>query len=187
MSRSVKKASAKSATGARVRIYVADEFRQEQSGKVAALGLYSDNVLVLNVPESLPGPTKEQPIALDTLCVLVSIAGLKGSHQVGIALLDEQGQHMAGPFNSRAVDFPSEESAGQLITRFRPLFVSSFGVKRFVVTIDEQEHSIDIEVRRGALVSDQSEQLQQAQGPKATRATSRVRAKKHAPARESNG
>jgi hypothetical protein len=42
-------------------LYVADEFKSLEGGKTLAVGLFTDRVVVLNIPRDVPPPTREVP------------------------------------------------------------------------------------------------------------------------------
>ena len=45
-------------------LYVADEFKTLEGGKTLAVGLFTDRVVVLNVPRNVPPPSAELPYGI---------------------------------------------------------------------------------------------------------------------------
>lgn len=64
-------------------LYVADEFKTLEGGKTLAVGLFTDRVVVLNIPQSTPPPSQEMPygVPLGILACLTDLpkAELTGS------------------------------------------------------------------------------------------------------------
>ena len=133
------------------KLLVADDFRAEASGKVTAVGLFADSVVVVNAPAEAPAPTPELPVGIDSLGILVNISGLEGKHRVSLSF----GAYArnAAPMTTDALeyDFPSAGSSINLISAFRPLLVQSYGMKTVKVHVDDCEETLQFEVRRGAV------------------------------------
>jgi len=86
-------------------LYIADEFKTLEGGKTLAIGLFTDRVVVLNVPSNIPAPTREVPygIPLGLLaCVMdtpateltgsVSITPPSGSPLMSVPNVQRRGQ-----------------------------------------------------------------------------------------------
>lgn len=121
------------------KILVADEFRMEQNGKVLAIGLYSDGVVVLTIPKNAPKPTKEVPFAFDGIALLLTIGGFEGPSKVRFGLE-----------SSRMLEHEVNLTAGNsanLILNLKPFRIGSFGIKNFLVEVANTKHSLPFELR----------------------------------------
>jgi hypothetical protein len=119
---------------------MADDIRAEQSGKMFAVGLYPDNVLVLNLPRSTPAPSAKKPIALDGLSLSFTFLGSAGHHDVSISIGD-------GAAKVLSVNVP-EGGHANIILALRPLLIREFGVKPVLVLYGGAKHDFEFEVRR---------------------------------------
>ena len=63
-----------------VRFFLADDMRQEVNGKVTAVGLYADNVIVAEMSADDPDPTPERVAGLPSLSILASVSVRPGQH-----------------------------------------------------------------------------------------------------------
>ncbi|MBD2222712.1 hypothetical protein H6G33_37975 [Calothrix sp. FACHB-1219] len=125
--------------GPYVKMLVADEFRMEQSGKVLAIGLYSDSVVVLTIPKNAPKPTKETPIGFDGVSLLLTIGGIVGETSVRFGL--EGGQAIEHRLNLQS------GTSANIIVNIKPFRIASFGVKNVIVELAGSTHKLHFEVR----------------------------------------
>jgi hypothetical protein len=146
---SKRKAATPSSSGAICKLLLADDFRLEQGGKVTALGLYVDGVIVIHMDEGLPDPTLEAPIAIEGISLLVAVSGLEGEHSIGMGLSGGNKDVPTGPVQEQKVSFESGGHSIQMITKIRPLLIGSLGIKHVLVSIDGTEMLLPFEVRRG--------------------------------------
>lgn len=132
----------------RCRFFLADDLRQEVGGKVSAIGLYSDDVIVLQLPTEEPAPTVEKPIGFEGICVLISLSGLVGTRECNFELLGPTGTPIlrAAP---ASVDFPTAANSVNLISKFRPFICTQFGKFKFAARIGEHRFEYEFEIRRG--------------------------------------
>lgn len=136
---------------ARVDFFLADDIRLERDGKVTAVGLYPDRVIVLLVPPGMPEPTKKVPLLVASAAFLINIGNLAGSHKISIeispsATFPEIPVHA---HSVQTVEFVESNSAN-LVGRFQSLLVASFGIKTVTVRIDGVAFKRTFEIRRGA-------------------------------------
>jgi hypothetical protein len=129
-----------------VRLFVADEVRVEASGKLMAIGLYGDGVLLVQQPSEAPDPTQDVPYAIDSLCLVITIGGSSGQQDVRVSI---GGQKVA----DRSFDLQPGRSVN-LLLQFRPFLFSSFGVKHVEIEFAGTKHSQWFEVR--SLPTDQA-------------------------------
>lgn len=122
------------------RILIADDFRVEEGGKVFAIGLFTDNVIVSLVPRGTPAPTAELPYGIDALAILLCVGGVSGLHDLSVTLGD-------GPSRQWQVDL-QEGASANLIMKLRPLLVRSFGMKPVRIEFAGQTFESAFELRR---------------------------------------
>lgn len=123
---------------ASAKLLVADQFRTEQGGKILAIGLYADGVVV--IPSDAPPPTPEMPLGIE-LSLLVTISGVAGKGPVLVQL----GNKPAREMNVELRPF----GAANLVLNLQPLLVESFGRKVLTVTFAGETHELSFEVRQG--------------------------------------
>lgn len=129
-----------------VRFFLAEDVRQEIGGKVSAIGLYADNVIVLQLPPDLPDPTPETPILIRSLAFLFSVSAL-GEASVASVDLDVNGGRK--PFMApRELPATAPGSSVNLLGVMAPCVVTSFGKKTVIVDIRGTEHTFEFEIRR---------------------------------------
>lgn len=134
-----------------VRFYVADDFREEASNKVTAIGLYADNRIVLQMPASQPDPTAEYPAAIRSLCFLFNVSEAPEAAKVSIEI--------EGPVTNGAV-FPEQVLQGKvmlgvssgvtsnIIVRMDPCIVTALGKRTFTVKVNQRQFKFDYVVNR---------------------------------------
>ena len=132
-----------STQGVQVDLLIADDFRTELTGKVTGVGLYPDRVIVLLVPPGAPAPSAESPVALDG-AFLINIRNLLGEHEVSVDL--------GGNSKTHTISFVHPGASVNLVGRFRPLLVQSFGVKTITIKVDGTAFPRTFEIRRGDVV-----------------------------------
>jgi len=116
-----------------VRLYVAEDFREEANHKVSAIGLYVDNRVILQIPPNLPDPTPENSAALRSLCFLFNIFGASDGATVSI---DVEGPGVNGVIVPNQV---LSANAANLIIRMEPCIVTALGQRTFVVNVNQRE------------------------------------------------
>lgn len=131
-----------------VRFFLAEDFRQEIGGKVSAIGLYADNVVVLQLPPDLAEPTEETPIMIRSLAFLFSVSALS---QPSLASVDLRVNGDQKPLMAPR-DLPAIEPGNSvnLLGVMAPYVVTSFGEKTVVVDIAGTKYTFKFEIRRVA-------------------------------------
>ncbi|MEO7853074.1 MAG: hypothetical protein ABIR94_12600 [Rubrivivax sp.] len=127
---------------AQVELFVAEDIRREAEGKVTAVGLYPDRVIVILVPPEAPEPSKERPYSVASAAFLINIRNLVGEHRVSVDLGD-------GPAHEQSVSFADIGASVNLIAIVRPMLVHSFGVKTMFIKVDGIPFDRTFEIRRG--------------------------------------
>lgn len=123
-----------------VKFLLADEFRPEQtSGKVLAIGLYPDAIVIANTSIGTPEPTKDKPIGIDSLSMLFTIGGGVGEFDVTIKI----GDNIAA---STKVSLQEGRSAS-IVLQSKPFLVASYGEKQVVVSVAGKDHVFKLEIR----------------------------------------
>lgn len=123
------------------RLYIADDIRSESSGKIMAIGLYSDLVVILQIPADAPPATEEIPYGLGKLVFLINIRGVVGTGPVKIQLAE------GGPESTRTVTIHPGGSANVIVT-VQPMLIKSFGVKRATVSFGGHVLHMEYEIRQ---------------------------------------
>ena len=123
------------------RLLVADDFRAEQSGKVLAIGLYADGVVLLDVPEGAPEPSNEIPVGVDRLAFLINIGGVVGQQKVSVRIGEK------GPSQDVQVDVKPGSSANLIFTS-QPMLIASYGKKLVTVKFAQSVHELEFELRK---------------------------------------
>lgn len=133
-----------------VRFFVADDMRQEHNGKVTAVGLYPDDVIVAEMPPSVPDPTPEFMAQLPGVSILASAIVPPGEHQYQFEI------------DPSSILPPMKESSGSarnigttrigesvnLIMRLAPLPIVGFGMVTVAIHVDGIPFRYSFEIRR---------------------------------------
>jgi hypothetical protein len=132
-----------------VRFFVAEDLREEVGGKISAIGLYPDNVIIVSMPPDSPEPSAEKPAAIRSLSFLFNISGLVSSSKVSIEI---QGDGRRQPFMKPQELHPPQQgiSSFNLIGISSPFLLASFGTKKFIVSVGDTAHTFEVEIRKMA-------------------------------------
>ena len=126
-------------------LYVADNFQTLQDGKVLAVGLYPDKVVVMNIPVDAPEPSRELPFGIN-LGLLLCLVDLPSDDVAGkITILPPSG-HTLAPAMSFAVQARAGRSANIVLVA-NPLLVSEPGLYQVVVDIADLHIAESFEIR----------------------------------------
>ena len=170
-----------SANDAQVEFYLADDVRIEADGKVTAVGLYPDRVMVLLVPLDAAEPSREIPYAIDGAAFLVNVGRLIGEHTVSITV----GQPVTGTGDpitrTHTVLFTDPSASANMVGRFRPLLIASFGVKTVTIAVDDVVFVRTFEVRRGELPAEAPAPLVSVSVPKSATPPARKKGARPSP------
>ena len=140
------KKNASPAARPKFRMIVADDVRVEQDGKVTAVGMYTDDIVVAHIPPTVPEPTMEIPHAIPGLTFLVTVIGLEGTYPVSLRLVSPKPNQHAP--ESKSVEFRPGGSAN-FILRAQPFLFASFGSKTLIAKVGEFEEAFSFEIRKG--------------------------------------
>ncbi len=140
------KAKASQLDTTEVRLYVAEDFRQEANHKVTAIGLYTDNQVLLQIPPNLPDPTLENPAALRSLCFLFNIFGAPDAATVSVDIEDPVINRVVVPAQKLPVN--SLVGATNFIVQMQPCIVTALGRRTFVVKVNQREFKFSYSLGR---------------------------------------
>ena len=133
----------------KLQLLVADTIETLASGKMVLLGVYTDRVIVLELPPDLPDPpVSDHPVGLD-LAFLVTITEIEpGSHTAQLKFLDPDGRPVHEPRPGVQVVAP-ELGGLNILMRRVPMPVRRLGVHKVIVTVDDDEElTASFELRR---------------------------------------
>lgn len=132
-----------------VRMYMAEDLRQEISGKITAVGLYPDNVVVLRLPDEFPDPTESKPVHIKSLGFAFSISGLTQATTISI---DIEVNGKRKPFlPPKEHPWPGTGRSLNLLGILEPCVVEHFGQRKLIVTVGESVHTFEYEIRRESI------------------------------------
>ncbi len=125
--------------------YVADDFKVMLDGKLVAVGLFPDRVVVLQIGMEAPAPTAESPISVP-LVFVACLAGAKdGEFEVS--------GRITAPSGKVVLDYPkhrtmlSSMASATMILKASPLVVPEPGLYQVVFSIGRQRLKSSFEVR----------------------------------------
>lgn len=126
-----------------VGLFVAEDFRQEIEGRISAVGLFPDRVIVARMLTGTPGSTEDEPIVIASVALLVNLCAPPGKYEVSIDLKYEK-----TPPVVHNVVLPVGGSANFII-QIRGFRVVSFGTKRIIARVNGKPHVLEFAVRKG--------------------------------------
>lgn len=130
-------------------LYVADEFRTLEGGKTLAVGLFTDRVVILNIPGDAPPPSLEMPYGLP-LGLLACVADLPEAEMKG-------SMKILPPTGEAVMSVPSVTAKGSkggstnLVFRFDPFLMTGEGIYTAVLAFDgcgELSETFELRIRR---------------------------------------
>lgn len=134
-----------------VHFYLAEDLRQELDGKVSAIGLYPDKVVVLPLPDEIPEPTESAPLLVRSLAFLFSISNLSEISTISVDIqTDRARMPLTTPQEHPAVEVGRSIN---MVGVMQPCVITSFGEKTLIVKINEREYTFDFEIRRVSVPS----------------------------------
>lgn len=143
-------------------LYVADEFKTLEGGKTLAVGLFTDRVVVLNVPKDVPEPTTELPYGIP-LGLLACVVGSPIEEVHGTAAITPPSGQPAMPAAKISGRAPGA-GAMNFLFRFDPFLMTGAGVYTLTVALEGFEplsETFELRVQRTDSNSDQGPILMQ--------------------------
>lgn len=131
-----------------VRFFLADDMRREVGGKVTAVGLYADNVIVAEMLPSGPDPTPERLGVVPSIAVLANISAAPGEHRYKLEI--DSSSAVPTIMEQQTVTLVTPESGGtvNLIMPFSPFLFTRFGMVHLVLRVDGLPYRYSFEIRR---------------------------------------
>lgn len=123
-----------------VSMLVADEFRQESSGKMFVVGLFPDGVVNLDIPLDVPPIGPDNPINIQRLCLMLVIKGAVGLLDFSVSIQVEPGQP-AQLIVEDKVNFTQLDGSRNMILILEKFKTFSEGEKLVYVKIGNQHTS----------------------------------------------
>jgi hypothetical protein len=108
-----------------LKLYLADEFRTLEGGKILALGLYTDHSITVNVNDKAPDPNRQSPYGVP-LSLLVCI---ENAPENGVSFEATIRPPISAPQMKVRGEVPSHPggAAGNLILKFDPFLIPEAG------------------------------------------------------------
>ena len=133
-------------------LYVADDIQSLAEGKTLMVGVFTDRVVVLNVPpDAREMVNKGEPIGLASLSLMFTITGLDAGEYVGTPQITlPNGEPSPNQAEPSPFSVP-KGGAANLLLRFQPFFVVGAGRYDVTVAVDGVSVSADFEVRLALL------------------------------------
>lgn len=127
-------------------LLIADHFDTLANGKMLALGLFTDRVVVMHVPAETPDPTPEIPYALE-LGLLLTLTNAPTTPIHGEVRIVAPGSGPpVGNLRFDALSIRSGDSAN-ILTKLKPLLVPHAGTYTVEVHAGDEVLSANFEVR----------------------------------------
>ena len=134
-----------------VHFYIAEEIRPELDGKVTAVGLFTDNKVMVTLPANEPNPTAEAPIALKSVSLLFNISNFLGKILVKIDV--ESNGIRRSILKPTENDLTEIGKSVNMVINMSPCIVTDFGIRNLIVDIDDSEYLFSYEVNRIDVIS----------------------------------
>lgn len=131
-----------------VRFFLADDVRQEINGKVSAVGLYPDNVVIAEMSGGTSAPSPTNLGFLPAISVLANVTIEPGEHryQMTIDPTSVMPKVLTGPGSTLVT--PKYGDSVNLIMRLPSLPFTGYGMVHVVLTTDTDRHVFSFEIRR---------------------------------------
>lgn len=118
--------------------YLTEDIRAEMDGRVSLIGFYPGDVVFLNLPATAPDPTPDSAVGVSSVAILLTLTNVTQPEEIELELIAPNGAVITQGSGTVAVG-----EASNLISRFRPFAVSSFGEWTWAV----KGPTIDIEYK----------------------------------------
>lgn len=129
-------------------LYVADDIQSLAEGKTLMVGVFTDRVVVLNVPpETVEMVNKGTPLGLAALALMFTITDIEPGEHVGAPRITlPNGEPSPNQVEPSPFSVP-KGGAANLLLKFQPFFVIGAGKYDVTVEVDGVPVSADFEVR----------------------------------------
>ena len=130
----------------KIKFLVAEEIRPELSGKSMVIGLFPDDVLLMQGkrPDNAP---PEMPEGIDRLSFLLNVSELpEGKHHFKGNISDPSGAPY-NPISSLGEETMPKGISRSIIVEIKPFIVKSKGIYHFNLYVDDELTSFPFEIR----------------------------------------
>lgn len=128
-------------------LLIADAIDTLANGKLAAVGIYADKVLLVQVGDEDFG--RQVQYMLNLTAAITVMGAEPGEHKFDIALL-APGEEGEGKVLVRDATYEAEKGASaNFLVAVSPFAGTQFGEYKFVVNFDGQKYTLPFEIRRG--------------------------------------
>jgi hypothetical protein len=128
---------------------MAEDLRHEVNGKITAVGLYPDNVVILRLPDEVPDPTESKPIHIKSLGLAFNISKLTQAATISIDIEVNGKRKPLFPPNEHP--WPGPGRSINILGILEPCVIESFGERKLIVTVGESEQTFEYEIRRESI------------------------------------
>lgn len=126
-----------------LRLFIADDINQLADSKPLLIGVYTDDILILNVPEVAP---QDVPFALANLGLVASVTQcVPGSHSASVSILSPSGEPAWQLPELRFEASPM--GSANILLRTGPIAVRESGEFSFRIRANDQELAYPFEIR----------------------------------------
>lgn len=139
----------------RVRFFIADDIRVEGQ-KPMIIGFFPNDHVGMNIPADTPEPTSKNPVALQSLAILVSLIDIAGAYKAKISLYQPNGSAIFENSDLGEI-IPSGEGllksgVVNLVAKFMPFPVPEFGLYRFEISLGRKKYQYEFRIARHQLI-----------------------------------
>jgi hypothetical protein len=130
----------------KIKFLVAEEVRPELSGKSTVIGLFPDDVLIMQGkrPENAP---PEMPEGIDRLSFLMNVSDIpEGKHHFKGNISDPSGEPY-NPVSDLGEEILPKGISRTIVVEMKPFIVKKKGVYHFNLYVDDELISFPFEVR----------------------------------------
>ena len=126
-------------------LYIADDIQSLQDGKTLMVGVYTDRVVLVNVPRGFVHDP-DAPLASSKLCFLVNVSDLvPGAHTVSLTIEGPSGQRRKQIGDERRFEIQPKSSAN-FVAALSPFAIKKFGICNLIVVLDGNTHHLPFEL-----------------------------------------
>ena len=130
----------------KLQLHIADQFEALVNGKLLALGLFADRVVVMLIPAEMPDPTPESPHAMQ-LGLLLTLSDMSDRPLEGeVRILPPGGGKPVGGFSFAGLPIQAGDSTN-VVTKLAPLIIPQAGVFSVEAHIGDEVLVASFEVR----------------------------------------
>jgi len=134
----------------KIKFLLAEEVRLEMGGKSTVVGLFPDDVLLMQVTRPV-GASPDMPEGIDRLAFLLNVSDVpEGMHNFKGNITDPSGAPY-NPVTALGDENIKEGFSHSIIVEIRPFIVKSKGVYHFNLYVDDVLTTFPFEIRQQAI------------------------------------